>query len=427
MEIINSVIDICAILVLLVLIIAIIGEIKYRESGTISFLLCLISILFAILFDMTIFLLDTEVRSIVIVNILFILSYIFIAMAIVFFTDYMVINLNKTVYVSRDIVTFIAFWAFVCCLAYIIMTINGKAILLDQNGLITHSDNYYITQILPLIALLTDGMIILSCRRSFEKKYLFTWLMFVLIPSISLIFGIFFEVSYFNFILSISTLLIYINIHTEQNVKIAEKDAEITESRMKVMLSQIQPHFMYNTLNSIYYLIEKDPEKAQNTLSTFSDYLRSNIKALGAEKPIDFELELKHIEAYLELEKIRFDEELEVFFDIKDTEFKVPSLAVQTLVENAVKHGISQKQGKGTIKVLSFEDKNFHNVVIKDDGVGMNVKELETKINSESTGIGIKTSRERIKLQCSGTVEVYSIVGKGTDIVIKIPKEVRQS
>ena len=232
--------------------------------------------------------------------------------------------------------------------------------------------------------------------------------------------------------ISISALLIYVNIHTEQNVKIAAKDAEITESRMKVMISQIQPHFMYNTLNSIYYLIERDPGKAQNVLSTFSDYLRSNIQALSAYKPIDFSLELKHIQAYLDLEKVRFEDELDIEYDIKDINFKVPSLSIQTLVENAVKHGVSQKDGKGKISISTFEDKNYHTIVIKDDGVGMNIREIDknnnkNNINTNNTGIGIRASKERIRLQCSGTVEIYSIVGKGTDVIIKIPKEIKHS
>ena len=111
---------------------------------------------------------------------------------------------------------------------------------------------------------------------------------------------------------AISLLLIYIVLQQEQEKQLIEKELELSDSRIKVMVSQIQPHFLYNTLNSIYHLCEKDNRMAQQAISDFSDYLRMNLKSLDHTEPIPFKEELRHVKTYLHLEKMRFEEDLRV-------------------------------------------------------------------------------------------------------------------
>ena len=130
-----------------------------------------------------------------------------------------------------------------------------------------------------------------------------------------------------------------------QGARRAKKlEKELEDSRIAIMLSQMQPHFIHNILNVIYYLIGKDPAAAQGAVSKFSDHLRNNLEAIAQKELIIFRKELNHIHTYLELERLRFGEELSIVYDIEEDGFLLPVLSIQPLVENAVKHGIAKKR-----------------------------------------------------------------------------------
>ena len=118
-------------------------------------------------------------------------------------------------------------------------------------------------------------------------------------------------------------------INHQSSVRMKTMEKELEESRISIMLSQIQPHFLYNTLNTIYHLCEKDAEVAQQAISDFSDYLQMNLKSLNRKCAIPFSKELKHVKTYLSLEKLRFAEELEVRYEIETLSFWVPALTEQ--------------------------------------------------------------------------------------------------
>lgn len=217
----------------------------------------------------------------------------------------------------------------------------------------------------------------------------------------------------------ISLLLIYIVLQQEQEKLLIEKELELSDSRIKVMVSQIQPHFLYNTLNSIYHLCEKDSGMAQRAISDFSDYLRMNLKSLDHTEPIPFAEELKHVKTYLHLEKMRFEEELRVEYDIEADEFLLPALTIQPLVENAVKHGIIPKKGGGTVTLAAREESECYRIIIADDGVGFvpGIKKEDGKSH-----IGIRNVRQRLREMCRAELDIESALGKGTKVTITLPK-----
>ncbi|MBO5555375.1 MAG: hypothetical protein J5941_07585 [Solobacterium sp.] len=135
-----------------------------------------------------------------------------------------------------------------------------------------------------------------------------------------------------------------------------------------------------------------------------------------------FERELEHIHHYLYLEKLRFEEELNVVYDIRDTDFTVPALSVQLAVENAVKHGIGRKPGGGTITIASTSDDTDHIVTVSDDGVGFDTTLLNTP-SSGKTHIGIQNMIYRIETISSGKVHIKSAPNEGTSVTIRIPKQ----
>lgn len=194
---------------------------------------------------------------------------------------------------------------------------------------------------------------------------------------------------------------------------------ELAEHKIKIMLSQIQPHFLYNTLTAIGVLCDKDPAKAKKATIDFSRYLRGNLNSLGYNEPVAFETELKHISIYIDLEKMRFEDELNMIYDIETEDFMVPALTIQPLVENAVKYGVGRKENGGTVVLSTKEYDNYYEIVVSDDGVGFDPYQ---KQYDGRTHIGIDNVKARLLAMCRATLEIKSEKGKGTTATIKIPK-----
>jgi hypothetical protein len=196
-------------------------------------------------------------------------------------------------------------------------------------------------------------------------------------------------------------------------------EAELKESRIPIMLSQIQPHFIYNTLGTIEQMCLKDPQKAFELVRNFSLYLRGNFSELDSVTPIRFEQELKHVEYYINIEKVRFPD-MNIEYDVEATEFVLPALSVQPLVENAIKHGLMRLETGGTVKIHSYETSTHFCVEVTDSGVGFDV---DATID-EKKHVGLRNIRGRLKAMVNGALILESEPGVGTKAVIMIPKEV---
>ena len=167
-------------------------------------------------------------------------------------------------------------------------------------------------------------------------------------------------------------------------------------------------------------MIPINPIEAQKALDNFTEYLRHNLSSLTQTNLIPFEDELKHIQTYVELEKLRFNDRLNVFYDIKCTDFFVPPLSVQPLVENAVKHGILKKTDGGTLSFKVYEADDAYVVEIKDDGVGFDSNNLSYDQNKH---FGINNIKHRLTSMCDGELTIESQPNKGTFVVVKFFKE----
>ena len=196
-------------------------------------------------------------------------------------------------------------------------------------------------------------------------------------------------------------------------------EAKLKESRISIMLSQIQPHFIYNTLGTIERMCLKDPQKAFELVRNFSLYLRGNFSELDSVSPIRFTEELKHVEYYVNIEKVRFPD-MNIRYQIETKDFLLPALSVQPLVENAIKHGLMRLETGGTVLVRSYETPAHFCVEVIDDGVGFDV----SKPMDEKKHVGIRNIRGRLKGMVNGELILESRVGAGTKAVILIPKEV---
>jgi len=174
------------------------------------------------------------------------------------------------------------------------------------------------------------------------------------------------------------------------NVKLESSKNEI---ELKNLRSQLNPHFLFNSLNSIRALIEIEPEKAKVAVTTLSQLLRSSL-IFGRQDLISLTEELELVSNYLDLESIRFEERLQVKYDIDDqlNTFKIPPFAIQTLVENAIKHGISNRVEGGEIIISAKQHQEQVSIRITNSGG------LDNTISS-AEGIGIVNTQRRLYLQ----------------------------
>jgi sensor histidine kinase YesM len=195
-------------------------------------------------------------------------------------------------------------------------------------------------------------------------------------------------------------------------------NAELAESRVSTMMSQIRPHFIYNTLGSIEQLCSIDPPKAGELVHNFAKYLRGNFRELDNPKPILMSQEMEHVRHYISIENVRFPD-MTFTFEMNSDDFHIPALTVQPIVENAIKHGLMKLQKGGKIRVVSYQTDTDYCVMVEDDGVGFDADVLL----DERKHVGIRNIRGRLKAMMNGTLEINSSKGVGTTVLIKIPKE----
>ncbi len=225
-----------------------------------------------------------------------------------------------------------------------------------------------------------------------------------------------FPVSYLTIAVVNCTLYYYIWLHLEF-VK-EHENALMAEQRIKIMMSQIQPHFLYNTLATIQSLCLTEPKKAAAVTGKFGSYLRSNLDSLEKPDLIPIEKELEHTKVYAEIEMMRFPK-IKVEYNIEANDFSVPALTVQPLVENAIRHGVRNRE-HGLVEVSTQKTDGAYKIIISDNGVGFNP---DKPLPPEETHIGIGNVRERIIEMCGGTLEIDSRIDKGTVITITIPED----
>lgn len=206
-----------------------------------------------------------------------------------------------------------------------------------------------------------------------------------------------------------------------ETIRYQQMQKELYEAKVSLMVSQIQPHFLYNSLTSIAMMCTKDPQTAKTATINFADYLRGNMNSLKERAPVPFERELEHLKKYLMLEQLRFGDMLNIEYDIQATDFKLPLLTVQPLVENAVKHGVGMKEDGGTVRISTRETESSFEVIITDDGVGFDT--TQPPKDDGRTHVGMENVRQRLRDLCSAEVIIESEPGKGTTAKIIIPKE----
>jgi len=223
-------------------------------------------------------------------------------------------------------------------------------------------------------------------------------------------------VSFLTIAIIVGSVFYYIWLHL-QFVRAHEKDL-MEAQRIRIMVSQIQPHFLYNTLATIRALCGRDPKKAEEVTEKLGRYLRQNMDSLESEALIPFEKELEHTRIYTEIEMVRF-ENIRVEYEIEDRDFSLPPLTMQPMVENAIRHGVRIRK-EGLVRVSTRSTEDFHESTIRDNGMGFDTLELD---GAKGSHIGIRNVRKRLHTLCGGSLTISSVRGEGTTVTIRIPRK----
>ena len=221
-------------------------------------------------------------------------------------------------------------------------------------------------------------------------------------------------VAFLTITIVVGSVFYYIWLHF-QFVREHEKDLQAAQ-RIQIMMTQIQPHFLFNTLNTIRALYAKDPPLADRTLEDFSSYLRQNLESLSQTDLVPIAKELEHTRLYAEIETLRFPN-VRVEYRIEDDHFEIPALTIQPLVENAIRHGVRSRKD-GLVTVSTARESGAHRITVQDNGVGFDAAKQD---GSDGTHIGIRNVKERVEQMCGGTMLLQSELGKGTGVTLLIP------
>ena len=222
--------------------------------------------------------------------------------------------------------------------------------------------------------------------------------------------------SFFVYSLVMGVYTVINFIWTEQ--KLAEKEAQLTRSRITAMSSQIKAHFVFNILNAISGMCKYDPAKADETIVLFARFLRTNISILqNDDNVVPFEQALKYLEDYVVLEQVRFGDGIQFEMDLQVSNFFLPSLVLQPLAENAIKHGLSPKDYCGTILLKTWQEDEMVYVSLSDNGVGFDVSDERKK-----ESVGLDNVRFRLEHLLGGSMNIESTVGEGTVVTLRIPR-----
>lgn len=199
----------------------------------------------------------------------------------------------------------------------------------------------------------------------------------------------------------------------------------LTKSELKMLQAQINPHFLFNAINTISSLIRINPDKARSLLIHLGNYFRNNLSSNFSD--ITLNEEINNINSYMEIEKARFEDKLEIIIDIPDDiDCKLPPLIIQPLAENAVKHGILSTIEGGVVKISAVDFETHTKIIVEDNGCGMEKELIDNLLNGEikEDKIGVKNVNNRLKNKYGDEygLGIQSDVGKGTKVQVIIPK-----
>ena len=253
-------------------------------------------------------------------------------------------------------------------------------------------------------------------RNKFNRRHFFSFLACLLPLTIVSVLHIYISVfPLLGVCLTLTILLMFMINLLDLIEYYMRQQAEISRQRANIAILQMRPHFIYNTMTSIYYLCDQDPEKAKQVTLDFTTYLRKNFTAIASEDTIPFSEELEHTRAYLAVEQAQFEDILSVDYDTPHTHFRIPALTLQPIVENAVKYGCDPDSEALHIVIRTRSTDSGSEITVEDNGPGYE------EADDNKPHIALANIRQRLELVCGGTMSISKRESNGTVVKITIP------
>ena len=374
--------------------------------------------------DMVLFLFSAPIA---VFRLLMVLECLFLALPPTMLTVYLLHYCEEDLRTSKLFRTALVLWA-----VYFTMAISS--LFTDAFFYILPDRNYSRGSWFPLMVLprfataILDLAGVIQRRKRFPRR-IFRSFLIALVPLTGVLFVHMFvdvvvlvDICYIIFAYPVFNFTIYDQIEQDlrRQREIAEQQLEIANQRASIMVLQMRPHFIYNTLTSIYCLCSDNPQLAQRIVMDFTTYLRSNFTAIASDKPVPFSSELEHTRAYLAVEQARFSSSLRVDYDTPHTWFRIPPLTLQPVVENAIKHGRDPYAGLFSISIRTRKTDSGAEIVVADNGRGFSPDD------DSEPHIALKNIQQRLVLMCGGNLTIKPGDGAGTVVTITIPDNVAQ-
>jgi signal transduction histidine kinase len=234
-----------------------------------------------------------------------------------------------------------------------------------------------------------------------------------------LLYYIDYAIAFYFVIVAIKHALDYYGWYRERQVQAAHLEHQLTKAQLQVLKMQLQPHFLFNTLNAISELVHEDADTADRMITRLGDLLRSSLDLAGRQE-VPLKQELEFLKAYLEIEQTRFRDRLEVRMEIDPDalDARVPNLILQPLVENAIKHGTAPRAAAGLIEIFAARRDNHIVVEVRDNGGG-----LAADVGTFREGVGLRNTRARLR-QLYGPAHRFELrnrTGGGAIVNMVIP------
>ena len=297
---------------------------------------------------------------------------------------------------------------------------HSGLVVVGADGKVSSSIYYLVGQLFGYLEVAILIMMLIAYSNYLKPRQLVLYLTYFAIPIIVSVLRSFLGGPNLLYLaMAICLFVLYQLEHIDVQREYLIQQNKLTESELAMMIQQVQPHFMYNVFNTIYHLSVKDPVASQEAIGQFSDFFRANLAAITTQEPIPFDEELENTKMYIYLEKLRFEENLEIEYDIACEEFSLPPLSIRPLVGNCIKHNINKTGHPLHVKVATREYEDRFEVTVEDDGVGYRMGRIP---DDGRKHVGLANLRRRLELISGGSLEISGKSGGGTLAVIKIPK-----
>ena len=284
----------------------------------------------------------------------------------------------------------------------------------DEN--IFYRNELYTILIGQLVVMSSINLIaVIKRRKILPKKYYIAFM----VNTLSMTFAILFHTIIFNTLvvaigITLSALGMFVIILIDHIEKFLRQQHEILGQQANILVLQMRPHFIYNTMTSIYYLCSQNPKQAQKVMLDFTNYLRKNFMAITHKGTILFSEELEHTKAYLSIEQAQFEENLFIEYDTPYVNFKIPPLTLQPIVENCIKHGLDLDSDPLNILILTRETESGNEIIVEDNGAGF-------ELDDGRENFALKNIQKRLEMFCEGNLSIYPRECGGTIVKIFIP------